>query len=90
MIAEARGDRRSIRRPTSCAHAGGSCSLVERAPFPASARVPDAAIVHERAEHLGDEQRIAFRVPVEERRQLVADVTLVKDGLEPAFELVAR
>ena len=90
MIDAARGESRSIRAADELRARGRQLHLVERAPLPARASIPDPAIIHERAQHLRDEQRIALGVAVQERRQLDADVALMKDGLEPAFELVAR
>ncbi|HET9796738.1 MAG TPA: hypothetical protein VFP90_02060, partial [Gemmatimonadaceae bacterium] len=41
--------------------------LVERPPFPARAGVPEATVVHQRAQHLRDEQRISLRIAMQER-----------------------
>jgi hypothetical protein len=68
----------------------GKAKLRHRPPFPMVAIVPDRAFLDESAQHLDDEERIAFRVMIEEREQLAPDFLAMKGRLEPLLQLIAR
>ena len=70
VFADSRSRRRSM-RPVSAA---GKLALTLRAQRPASMLVPHGAVVEQHAHELRREQRIAFRVPLQEREQVAARV----------------
>jgi hypothetical protein len=60
------------------------------APRPAAIDVSDIAFVDQRPQHLKDEERISFRMPIEDWQQLLAQLLSVRGGREPLLELLAR
>ena len=52
--------------------------------------MPDRTLLDQRAQQLRDEERIAFRVTIEERQELAPDLLPVERRLQPLLHFVSR